>query len=258
MTSTLAVALGLFQLLGLVAVGIVAGIFNGVAGGGTLLTFPALLALGLPALNANITSTVGVVPSYLGSALGFRSELSAQRSRIRSLLPAIVLGATAGALVLLNTPAGSFRSIVPWLVAAATLLFAVQPLLLRWLSGLHDDHPSRRFMLQLGSLLVAAYGGYFGAAMGVMMLALYGLALAEQLTRVNALRSILSIVVSGIAALVFIIHGRVDWAAAAAIALGTLAGGWAGASVARRLPPALVRGVVVVIGASTTLVLLLR
>jgi uncharacterized membrane protein YfcA len=251
-------ALGAWQLLGLMAVGVAAGVFNGVAGGGTLLTFPALLAVGLPALSANITSTVGVVPSYLGSALGFRSELAEQRSRIRRLLPAVLLGAAGGALLLLSTPAGSFRSIVPWLVGGATLLFAVQPLLVRWLSGLHEDHPSRKVMLQLGSFIVAVYGGYFGAAMGVMMLALYGLALTEQLTRVNALRSMLSIVVSSLAALVFIVHGQVDWAAAGAIALGTALGGWAGATVARRLAPAVVRGVVVAIGTATTIVLLAR
>src|ERR1035438_4558710 len=178
----------------LVLVGVAAGIFNGVAGGGTLLTFPALLALGVPALNANITSAVGIVPSYVGGVAGFRAELGGQWSKIRSLLPVTLLGGSAGAILLLTTPAASFRSVVPWLVGLATVLFAVQPLIVAALSSLHENHPTRRILLQAGTLLIALYGGYFGAGMGVMMLAVFGIALTDALVRINGMRTVLSIV----------------------------------------------------------------
>jgi len=242
----------------LIGVGVAAGVFNGVAGGGTLLTFPTLLALGVPALTANVTSAVGVLPSYLGGIAGFRVEIAGQRSAIRRLLPASLLGGALGAVALLTTPASSFREIVPWLVAFATLLFALQPLLLHALRHVAHDHPTRRLFLQAGTGLTALYGGYFGAGMGIMLLAVFGLALAATMAELGGLRSVISILVNGLAAAIFIFVGHIDWAAAACIATGTLLGGWAGASAARRLPVPALRAVVVIIGTATTITLLVR
>jgi uncharacterized membrane protein YfcA len=258
-TATSAVlALSAPQAIFLFLVGIAAGVFNGVAGGGTLLAFPALLAVGVPALTANITCSVGVVPSYLGSIRGFRTELVGQAARVRSLLPALLLGGATGATLLLSTPASSFRSVVPWLVLGATALFALQPLVVDSLSHLHENHPSRRILLQGGTVAISIYGGYFGAAAGVMMLAVFGIALTESLHRLTGLRVVCSEIINVLVAAIFILHGHVAWMPAAMLALGCLLGGWAGATVARRLPPAALRVVVVVVGATTGLVLLLR
>ena len=256
LTSSAVIALSAPRAVFLALVGIAAGIFNGVAGGGTLLTFPALLAVGVPALTANITSAVGIVPSYLGSITGFRRELIGQWPRVRSLLVALLLGGGLGASLLLTTPATSFRSIVPWLVLGATLLFALQPLVVKLLQDLRADHPSRRILLQVGTFLIAVYGGYFGAAMGVMMLAVFGIALTESLVRVNSLRAVCSVIVCLLVAVIFLLHGQVAWLPAALIAGGTLIGGWIGATVARRLPPIALRIIVVVIGTATALSLL--
>ena len=238
--------------------GVAAGVFNGVAGGGTLLVFPALLAVGLPAISANISATVGIVPSYLGGIAGFRSELGGQWPRIRSLLAPVLVGGALGSILLLTTPASSFRAIVPWLVALATVLFALQPLLVRRLSHLHAEHRARRVLLLGGSFAIAVYGGYFGAAMGVMLLALFGVALLEPLGRINGIRSVLSVLVSALSAAIFILHGHVAWAAAASVALGTALGGWGGARLALRLRPAVFRSVVVVVGAATAIALFVR
>jgi uncharacterized membrane protein YfcA len=240
----------------LVVIGLAAGIFNGVAGGGQLLIFPALLAMGIPALSANVTSTVGIVPSYVGGVVGFRRQLEGQGRRLRSLLPWALVGAATGAILLLVTPAGSFRSLVPWLVLLATVLFAVQPLIVRLVSQVSVDHASRRALLFGGTFVVAVYGGYFGAAMGVMMLALYGLALVESLATTNGIRSVLSILIGTLSAVIFIIHGEVVWLAAGALAVGCALGGFAGARLALWLPVPVLRGVIVLVGMTTGLVLL--
>ena len=242
----------------LLLVGVAAGIFNGVAGGGTLLTFPALLAVGVPALGANITSAVGIVPSYVGSIAGFRRELMGQKTRFLRLLPALLIGGTLGAVLLLTTPANSFRSVVPWLVLGATALFALQPLLVGRLEHLHAEHPTRALMLQGGTFIIAIYGGYFGAAMGVMMLAIFGIAITEPLARINGLRAVCSVALCALVALIFLVHGTVWWLPAGLLALGTLLGGWAGATVARRLPAAALRVIVIVVGLATSIVLLSR
>jgi len=250
-----AVALTLPKALILFAVGIAAGIFNGVAGGGTLLTFPALLALGVPALSANITSTVGVLPSYLGSIAGFRSQIKAVGSTVVRLLPAAIVGGSIGAVLLVTTPATSFRTLVPWLILLATVLFALQPMLARRFAHVAHDHPTRGILLQLGTVAISIYGGYFGAAMGVMMLAVFGICLVATLAEIGGIRSILSLVVNALAAVIFIVDGHVLWLFAAVLALGTLLGGWIGARLALSMPVPLFRLTVVVIGAITTVVL---
>jgi uncharacterized membrane protein YfcA len=200
---------------------------------------------------------VGIVPSYLGGIHGFRSELTGQQPRIRRLLPVALVGSCTGAILLLTTPEASFRQIAPWLVGLATILFALQPLIVRSLSSLHDQHPTRRILIQVGTFAVAIYGGYFGAGMGIMLLAVLSIGITEKLVRLNALRSALSIIICLISATIFAIHGHVVWPAALAIAFGTLLGGAIGARIARFLPAPWLRLIVVGFGTATTVGLLL-
>jgi uncharacterized protein len=236
--------------------GVGAGIFNGVAGGGSLISFPILLALGYPALTANITNTIGIWPGYVASAAGYRREIGDQSGRLVRLTPVALAGGIAGALLLLTTSAATFDDVVPWLVLGAAALFAAQPLLRRALD--RDAAPPRtRTVLLVGGVFAASvYGGYFGAAMGVMFLAVLGLALPVSLAHTNGLRAVLSMIVNGIAAVVFLIHGGLVWEAVGLLALGSLAGGYLGARLALALPAPALRVVVVVIGVGTAVKLL--
>src|ERR1019366_8460559 len=141
-------------------VGVVAGIANGIAGGGTLFTFPVLLALGLPALTANVTSSVGVLPSYVAGIAGFRERLAERRPVMVALTPVCVLGSLVGPALLLGGTPATFRSIVPWLIGVATLAFAAQPIVMRAVAHVPHDHPTRRMLLQVGTFAIAVYGGY--------------------------------------------------------------------------------------------------
>src|ERR1700691_740530 len=196
----------------LVLAGVGAGIFNGVAGGGSLISFPLLLALGYPALTANITNTVGIWPGYAGGAAGFRKEIGGQRQRLIRLSPVAVLGGIAGAILLLTTSSATFKHLAPWLVLAASILVAAQPLLRRALAGSSHAPPRTRPILLAGGTFAASiYGGYFGAGLGVMLLAILGLALPDSITRTSGLRTALSILVNGVAAVVFLIHRGLAW-----------------------------------------------
>ncbi len=242
-----------FLLLG----GLGAGIFNGVAGGGSLISFPLLLALGYPALTANITNTVGIWPGYAGSAAGFRQEIGGQNARLVRLSPIAVLGGIAGAILLLTTSSADFKTVAPWLVLGASLLFAAQPLLRRALSGSSHAPPrTRPVLLIAGTFAAAIYGGYFGAGLGVMLLAILGLALPDSITRTSGLRTALSILVNGVAAAVFLIHGGLAWRAVGLLAIGSLFGGWIGARVALAIPAVALRVVVVAVGLATVVKLL--
>ena len=180
--------------------GLGAGIFNGVAGGGSLISFPILLGLGYPALTANITNTIGIWPGYLASAAGFRKEIGDQRTRLLRLTPVGLAGGIVGAVLLLTTSVATFDDVVPWLVLGASALFAVQPLLRRALDR-GSAHPrTRPVLLVVGVFVASVYGGYFGAAMGVMFLAVLGLALPISLAHTSGLRAVLSMIVNA--------HGR--------------------------------------------------
>jgi uncharacterized protein len=240
----------------LVLGGVGAGIFNGVAGGGSLISFPLLLAIGYPALTANITNTVGIWPGYLASAAGFRREIGDQRSRLLRLTPVSLAGGIAGAVLLLTTSEATFADVVPWLVLGAAALFAVQPVLRRALDR-GSVHPrTRPVLLVVGVFAASVYGGYFGAAMGVMFLAVLGLALPVSIAHTSGLRAVLSMIVNGIAAVVFLIHGGLAWEAAGWLALGSLIGGFAGARLALALPAPALRVVVIVVGVGTAIKLL--
>jgi uncharacterized membrane protein YfcA len=237
--------------------GLGAGVVNGVAGGGSLISFPLLLALGYPALTANITNTVGIWPGYVGGAAGFRNEISSQRDRLVPLGAVAALGGIAGALLLLTTSSATFRNLVPWLVLGASILFAVQPLLKRALGGTaHSPPRTRPILLAGGTFAASVYGGYFGAGLGVMLLAILGLALPDSIVRTSGLRTALSILVNGVAAVVFLIHGGLAWEAVGLLAAGSLLGGWIGAQVALSIPAWALRAVVVVIGLVTVVKLL--
>jgi uncharacterized protein len=243
----------------LAAAGVAAGVVNAVAGGGSLISFPALLAVGYPAVSANVTNTVALWPGYIGGALGYRAELSGQRGRALAFSVTSVLGAAAGCLLLLVTPEGVFQSLTPVLIAVASLLLAVQPWLKRRLtasSRLSDRH--RRTLLHGGLLFGGVYGAYFGAGLGVMLLGVLGVFVPDDLQRVNAVRSVLSLVVNTVAFAAFALFGPVRWDAVAVMAAASLTGGFAGARVARRLSPALLRGLIVTFGLGVALALGLR
>jgi uncharacterized protein len=238
----------------LVLAGFGAGAFNGIAGGGTLISFPTLLALGYPALTANVTSTVGILSGYLSSIAGFRREVAAQKNRFRVLAPVTVAGAAIGAVLLLTTPSSAFTRLAPWLVLFATALFAIAPIVARRLS--RSGQQSHPLALAGGVFCASVYGGYFGAGVGIILLAIIGLTLPENLAHASGIRAILSVLANGIAAVVFVLHGGLAWAAAGWLALGCLVGGFVGAVFARRVPVTVLRVIIVAIGLATGIRLL--
>jgi uncharacterized membrane protein YfcA len=248
-------------LIGLAAVA--AGLVNALAGGGTLLTFPLLVALGVPAVAANITNTVALCPGYLGASLAQAASLRGQRRRLIVLLPAAVLGGVAGAALLLATGERAFRGLVPYLILAATALLAAQEPLRAWLlrraatvgtDGGHRLEPWAA--LPVG--LAAIYGGYFGAGMSVMVLAVLGLMLDDDLKRANAIKQTVALAVNVAAGFFLVFSGKVVWTAAAVMAVGALLGGALGGRLAGRVRPALLRRMVVSIGLLVGLIYLLR
>jgi len=250
------VALGWRLVIYLVA-GVAAGIANGVAGGGTFITFPTMLALGVPAVTANVSSTVGVVPSYLGGLRGFRSQLATRYGLIRSLVPVCVVGTAIGCTLLLTSSNSAFRTIVPWLIGGATLLFALSPYLTARLSQLEQHHRARRWALQIGVFAVAIYGGYFGAGLGIMLLAIMALTLSDDVYALQGLRSVLSTIINLVAAGIFLVRGHLETSAVLMIFLGALVGGWLGTVFIKRLSPRIVRVLIVAMGIATTIKLAL-
>ena len=247
------------RVLLLILAGVLAGGVNALAGGGSLITFPALLMTGLPSVQANVTNSVSVFPGYLSSVLGSRADLAGQRHRLPWVLPACVAGSAAGCALLLATPARAFELIVPFLVLAAAATLAFQERL-RSLVGHPRALPPRRAAVTLQAVvfLGAVYGGYFGAALGVMYVAALALILDEPLHRINALKNVLSAAVGLVTVLVFAVFAPVHWAAVLILAPATVAGGYAGAHLARRLPARILRTVIVTYGTAVGLILLYR
>ena len=206
------------------------------------------LGVGVGPLTANITCSVGLITGYAGGSVAYRRELAGQRDRARALLPFAVVGGLTGALLLLVTPPSTFRAVVPYLVLLAAVLLAVQPRLARALGtrdrGAHDVHLGAR----IGVGAAAVYGSYFGAGLGVLLLAVLGILIADGLQRLNALKGVLSLLINIVGAAVFVVSARVDWGYAAALALGAYVGGTLGVSVARRLPTPVMRAAVVALG----------
>jgi uncharacterized membrane protein YfcA len=239
----------------LLVAGAGAGSVNAVAGGGSLLSFPALLATGYSPVTANVTNAIAVLPGYVGGSLAYREELRGQRGRVMRLGVSAALGGAAGAIVLLSTPASAFDAIVPFLVAGASLLLLAQPWLERRL-GSPGDGEGRSAGAHIAQFAAAVYGGYFGAGLGIILLAFHGLLLGGDLQRLNALKGMLSLVVSIAAAAVFVVAGPIAWGAAALVAASAFAGGHIGVSVARRLSPEVLRWGVAAVGITAAVVLL--
>ncbi|SBT48879.1 sulfite exporter TauE/SafE family protein [Micromonospora narathiwatensis] len=242
----------------LVAAGLAAGTVNAVAGGGSLITFPALIATGLPPVPANVTNSVSVFPGYVASVAGSRMDLPRGR-QLWSLLPTTIAGTIVGCLLLLATPARAFEMVVPFLVLGATAVLAFQDPLRRLVGHPADLSPRRRTvavqsMVALGSV----YGGYFGAALGVMLVAGLALVLDTTLARVSAVKNLLSAAVGLTTLVVFALFGPVDWASAVVVAPATVAGGYLGARLVRRLPAMVLKTVIVVFGTAIGLYLLWR
>lgn len=241
--------LGLYALVA--AAALAAGVINSVAGGGTLLTFPALTFAGLNEVDANITSTLALMPGSAAGAWGFREEVRSVRKWLRVLLPPCVLGGFIGALLLTRLPPGVFALLVPWLILLATLLFMVQPLLTRWAGvGRAGAEPTRSAVFGVAAFqfLVAVYGGYFGAGIGILMLSSLAMMGIPTIAQMNALKTILAVAINCVAMVVFVFDGRVAWGMAAVMTVASIVGGYAGARVSRHLSRELMRAVIVAVG----------
>jgi uncharacterized membrane protein YfcA len=243
-----------------------AGIVNSVAGGGTLLTFPALIAAGLSPLVANATSTVALLPASLTSMHGYRGELAGARRWVIAFAGPSLAGGWLGAILLLHTTNATFNRVVPWLVLGATGLFLLQPPLMRWIRGPHavmagEARPESRSpsptLLAL-QLVVAIYGGYFGAGVGILMLATLGFMGFSNIHRMNGLKNWGAFCMNVVAAATFAVSGIVVWPVALSMAAGSMAGGYVGARAAQRFPQVVVRGAVAVVGLTSGIWLLVR
>lgn len=243
------------EVVAVLLAGMGAGTINAIVGSGTLITFPVLLAIGFPPVTANVSNNIGLVPGGVSSTVGYRAELQGQRRAILLLVPMSLVGAVVGALLLLRLPAEAFKAIVPVLIGIALLLVVLQPRIQAAVARRREASPSGSGRVNLGAamggtLVAGTYGGYFGAAQGVLLVGLLGSLLPESLQRVNALKNLLSLVVNTVAALVFLAVARehIDWQVVATIAVGSLVGGYLGARFGRRLPPAVLRTLIVVVG----------
>ena len=249
----------LSHVLLLIVAGLVAGGVNALAGGGSLITFPSLIATGLPSVDANVTNSVAVFPGYVSSVLGSRADLAGQGRRLRAIIPASLVGAVGGCALLLLTPARAFEVIVPFLVLAAAATLAFQDRLRGLVGHPRALAPRRRAItLQVVVFVGAIYGGYFGAALGVMYVAALALVLDETLNRINALKNVLSAAVGFVTLVVFALFAPIHWGAALTLAPATIVGGYAGARLARRLPARVLRILIVTFGTAIGLVLLYR
>ncbi len=240
------------------AVGVAAGISNGIAGGGTFLTFPTLLGMGLPSLVANVSSTVGVVPSYIGGIRGFKDQLKNHGKLVRSTLPYCFLGTGVGCTLLLTGSSATFSNVVPYLIGFGTIIFGCAPLITKRLSHIEHDHVGRKWTFFVGIFLISVYGGYFGAGLGILLLAVMAVSLPFDIKELQGLRSLLSIIINAIAAMVFLIRGHLNWPAVSMLLIGTLIGGILGTQFIKKVSPNVVRTIVVLIGAVTTIHLFLN
>jgi uncharacterized membrane protein YfcA len=237
------------EVVAIALAGLSAGAINTLVGSGTLITFPVLLAFGYAPVTANVSNTIGLVPGSVSGAIGYRRELAGQRSRALRLGTMSVLGGLTGAVLLLLLPSSAFKAIVPVFIALALALTVMQPRISAWLvkSEIDLDH-SRSILTPLAVYLTGIYGGYFGAAQGIMLLAILGVALAQDLQRTNALKNVLAGLTNGVAGLYFVFAAHVDWGPAAIIAASSIVGAQLGARYGRRLPSSALRAVIVVVG----------
>jgi uncharacterized protein len=237
------------EIVAIAFAGLAAGTINTVVGSGTLITFPVLLAFGYAPVTANVSNTIGLVPGSVSGAIGYRRELAGQRSRAIRLGTMSVLGGTTGAILLLVLPASVFKDIVPVFIAIALVLVVLQPRLKRMLSEREIGVAHERgILVALAIYATGVYGGYFGAAQGILLLGILGVALAQDLHRTNGLKNVLAGLTNGVAAVYFIFAAHVDWGPAGIIAATSIIGAQLGARYGRKLPPAALRALIVVVG----------
>lgn len=240
-----------FDLLIAALASVGAGAINALAGGGTLISFPVLVAVGVPPVAANVTNAIALCPGYFGATIAQLPNLKGQRSQLLLLIPVAVLGGLAGGMILLRTGERTFTALVPWMILAASLLLAVQEPVKKFISKRLSNPMHKRHTMVLSALPIAAaavYGGFFSAGMSVLLLAVLGLTLDDSLTRLNALKQVLAFSVNIAAAIFFIFSDKVVWPAVAVMAIGALIGGALGGKLAGKLPPAMLRWTVVVAG----------
>ena len=252
----------LLEALAILLAGVAAGTIKTVVGSGTLITVPTLLAFGVPPVTANVSNTVGLVPGSVSGAVGYRRELSGQRARVLRLCMASLVGGLAGALLLLVLPEGAFAAIVPALILLGLVLVVFQPRISAWVAVRHDARGGLphhgAWWVWPAVLLAGVYGGYFGAAQGVLLMAVLGIGVDESLQRLNAVKNVLAAVVNGVAGLLFILVAHVDWRVAVLIGVGSVVGGQIGATVGRRLPAPVLRGFIVLVGIAALTAFLLN
>jgi hypothetical protein len=246
----------LLHALIIVGVGLVAGMVNTIVGSGSLLTFPTLLALGYKPVLANVSNTVGLISGSVSGAVGYRAELKGQLRRILVLTPAVIVGTVIGAILLLALPGSAFRHVVPILILLAVVLVLVQPTVARRRAeqGRKAEHPGP--LLQAGTFLTAIYGGYFGAAQGVVLLGLFGITLDDDVQRLNAAKNVVAAMINAVGAVFFISTTTIAWKVAGLLFIGSTAGGQIGAVVGRRLPPQVLRATIAVVGTGVAIKLL--
>lgn len=253
--------MSIIEYLGLLLAAFTAGAINAVAGGGSLISFPALIAFGYPSKTANVTNTVALWPGYAAGSVGYRTELGRQRTRLVALAVPSVLGALAGSVILISTPQSAFDVIVPFLILFACALMAFQDRLAAFaqthrLASRGADHVP--LPLLASTFVLAIYGAYFGAGLGILTLAFLSILLPDDIQHSNALKGMLSLIINAIAVVYFALFGPVEWAPAAVMAAGAMAGGYLGVGVARRLGRQWLRVAVIAYGLVVVVVLLVR
>jgi uncharacterized membrane protein YfcA len=236
------------ELVAIALAGMAAGAINTLVGSGTLITFPVLLAFGYAPVTANVSNTIGLVPGSVSGAVGYRRELVGQRARALRFGSASLAGGITGAVLLLLLPASAFKAIVPVFIALALVLVVLQPRLVALLARREIDLERGLVLVPLAVYLAGVYGGYFGAAQGILLLGILGAALTQDLQRTNALKNVLAGLVNGIAGVYFAIAAHVDWGPAAIIACASIVGAQLGARYGRRLPTNALRALIVIVG----------
>ncbi len=252
------------EIVAVLLAGVGAGTINAVVGSGTLITFPTLLAIGIPPVTANMSNSLGLVPGSVAGAVGYRKELAGQRARVLRLLAFSASGGVVGACLLLVLPPGAFEAAVPVLILLGVVLVIVQPRLSRVVAARAERRAAsggqvagEQWWVPAAVFATGVYGGYFGAAQGVLLMGVLGIGIAESLQRLNGVKNVLVAFVNAIAGLIFLtvagldlfgVEGDIDWLVVLLIAVGSVCGGFLGAAVGRRLPPLALRAIIVVVG----------